>query len=91
MSPQGEHFDVVVVGSGFGGSVIAYRLAEAGRCASACWSAARPTRPARSRAARTTCARNFWDPSEGLHGHVRPVVVPRPRRAWSRAGSAAAR
>ena len=25
-----EHFDVVVVGSGFGGSVTAYRLAEAG-------------------------------------------------------------
>ena len=26
-----EHFDAVVVGSGFGGSVTAYRLAEAGR------------------------------------------------------------
>ena len=25
------HFDVVVVGSGFGGSVMAYRLAEAGK------------------------------------------------------------
>ena len=26
-----EHFDAVIVGSGFGGSVMAYRLAEAGR------------------------------------------------------------
>lgn len=26
-----EHFDAVVVGSGFGGSVTAYRFAEAGR------------------------------------------------------------
>jgi cholesterol oxidase len=25
-----EHFDAVIVGSGFGGSVTAYRLAEAG-------------------------------------------------------------
>ena len=25
------HFDAIVVGSGFGGSVMAYRLAEAGR------------------------------------------------------------
>jgi NAD(P)-binding Rossmann-like domain len=25
-----EHFDAIVVGSGFGGSVVAYRLAEAG-------------------------------------------------------------
>jgi choline dehydrogenase-like flavoprotein len=26
-----EHFDAVIVGSGFGGSVMAYRLAEAGK------------------------------------------------------------
>ena len=25
-----EHFDAVIIGSGFGGSVMAYRLAEAG-------------------------------------------------------------
>lgn len=27
--PVREHFDVVVIGSGFGGSVAAYRLADA--------------------------------------------------------------
>jgi cholesterol oxidase len=26
-----EHWDAIVVGSGFGGAVVAYRLAEAGR------------------------------------------------------------
>ena len=30
MTPAAEHFDAVVVGSGFGGAVTAYRLAEAG-------------------------------------------------------------
>jgi len=30
VTPAAEHFDAVVVGSGFGGSVTAYRLAEAG-------------------------------------------------------------
>ncbi len=30
-APTPEHFDAVVVGSGFGGSVLAYRLAEAGK------------------------------------------------------------
>ena len=31
MTATAEHFDAVVVGSGFGGSVSAYRLAEAGQ------------------------------------------------------------
>ena len=30
MDNDTAHFDAVIVGSGFGGSVIAYRLAEAG-------------------------------------------------------------
>ncbi len=62
-----EHFDVVVVGSGFGGSVIAYRLAEAKR--SVCLlergkaypPGSFPRTPHRMK-------QNFWDPSEGLHG-----------------------
>ena len=30
MNPRREHFDAIIVGSGFGGSVMAWRLAEAG-------------------------------------------------------------
>ena len=51
------HYDAIVVGSGFGGSVTAYRLAEAGTPGAASSSAAAPTRRARSRAARTARAR----------------------------------
>ena len=45
-----EHFDAVIIGSGFGGSVSALRLAEAGR--SVCLlERARPTPRGPSRAA----------------------------------------
>lgn len=60
-------FDVVIVGSGFGGSVNAYRLAEAGQrvCVlergKAYPQGSFPRTPA-------GLARNLWDPSEGLHG-----------------------
>ncbi len=62
-----EHFDAVVVGSGFGGSVTAYRLAEAGM--SVCLLERGKAYPPDSfpRSPRLT-GRNFWDPSEGLHG-----------------------
>lgn len=62
-----EHFDAIVVGSGFGGSVTAYRLAEAGKkvCLLERGKAYPPQSFARSPA---EMSRNFWDPSEGLHG-----------------------
>jgi cholesterol oxidase len=62
-----EHFDAVVVGSGFGGSVSAYRLAEAGMrvCLLERGKAYPPGSFARSPWA---MSRNVWDPSEGLHG-----------------------
>ena len=62
-----EHFDAVVVGSGFGGSVAAFRLAEAGMrvCLLERGKAYPPGSFPRSPAA---MGRNLWDPSEGLHG-----------------------
>ncbi len=64
-----SHFDAIVIGSGFGGAVTAYRLAEAGK--SVCilergkaWAPGSfPRTPAESRAA-------LWDPGGGLHGLI---------------------
>jgi hypothetical protein len=67
MSSDDDHFDAVVVGSGFGGSVTAYRLAEAGKRVLLLERGRRyppgsfPRSPYRFR-------RAFWDPSEGLYG-----------------------
>jgi cholesterol oxidase len=61
------HYDAVVVGSGFGGSVMAYRLAEAKQRVLVLERGQRyppgsfPRSPYRMKS-------NFWDPSEGLHG-----------------------
>lgn len=65
--PQVERFDAVVVGSGFGGSVAAYRLAAAGK--KVCLLERGKAYPPGSfpRTPRDM-ARNFWDPSEGRHG-----------------------
>ena len=64
--PQ-EQFDVVVVGSGFGGSVMTYRLAEAGM--SVCLlERGKPYPPGAFARSPWETARNFWDPSEGMHG-----------------------
>lgn len=67
MNPRREHFDAIIVGSGFGGSVMAWRLAEAGLrvCVLERGKAYPPGSFARSPYA---MRRNFWDPSEGLHG-----------------------
>lgn len=65
--PGDSHFDAVVVGSGFGGSVSAYRLAQAGRrvCVLERGKAYPPgSFPRRPRA----MAANFWDPSNGRYG-----------------------
>jgi cholesterol oxidase len=62
-----SHFDAIVVGSGFGGSVMAYRLAEARKRVLLLERGRRfppgsfPRSPYRFR-------RAFWDPSEGLYG-----------------------
>jgi cholesterol oxidase len=64
---QDAHFDAVVVGSGFGGSVTAYRLAESGM--SVCvLERGKPYPPGSFARSPWEMARNFWDPSEGLHG-----------------------
>ena len=62
-----QHYDAIVVGSGFGGSVTTYRLAEAGERVlllergRAYPPGSFPRSPYRLR-------RAFWDPSEGLFG-----------------------
>jgi cholesterol oxidase len=61
------HYDAVVVGSGFGGSVTTYRLAEAGM--SVCLlERGKPWPPGSFPRSPWQVARNFWDPSEGMHG-----------------------
>jgi cholesterol oxidase len=62
-----EHFDAVIVGSGFGGSVMAYRLAEAGL--RVCLLERGKSFPPHSFPRAPYKVRdNFWDPSEGRYG-----------------------
>jgi cholesterol oxidase len=61
------HFDAVIIGSGFGGSVMAYRLAEAGL--KVCLLERGKAYPPFSFPRAPYKVRdNFWDPSEGLYG-----------------------
>ena len=62
-----KHFDAVIIGSGFGGSVMAYRLAEAGL--RVCLLERGKAFPPHS-FPRTPYKlhSNFWDPSDGLYG-----------------------
>jgi cholesterol oxidase len=76
-----ETVDVVVVGSGFGGSVTACRVAEAGYDV-LLLERGRRYPPGSFPRSPSALARNLWDPSEGLHGlfdvwsfrHIEAVV-----------------
>src|SRR5262245_55995736 len=74
-----EHFDAIVIGSGFGGSGMAYRLAEAKMkvCLLERGHAYPPHSFPRSP---YKLKRNFWDPSAGLYGML---------NVWSFKGSGA--
>jgi cholesterol oxidase len=62
-----EHVDAVVVGSGFGGSVSAYRLAEAGLSV-VLLERGQPYAPGSFARSPSEMSKAFWDPREGLYG-----------------------
>src|SRR5436190_2343709 len=64
-----ERFQVVVVGSGFGGSVTAYRLAEAGLRVCLLERGKRYP-PGSFPRTPYEFTQAFWDPSEGLYGLI---------------------
>ncbi|HKY45453.1 MAG TPA: GMC family oxidoreductase [Pyrinomonadaceae bacterium] len=64
---QNDRFDAVIIGSGFGGAVMAYRLAEAGLRV-CLLERGKPYPPHSFARAPYDLNKNFWDPSSGLFG-----------------------
>lgn len=62
-----EHFDAVIIGSGFGGSVMAYKLADAGLRV-CLLERGKPYPPNSFARTPIQMRNNFWDPSKGLYG-----------------------
>jgi cholesterol oxidase len=62
-----DHYDAIVVGSGFGGSVTAYRLAAAGKRVLVL-ERGRPYPPGGFTRSPYRARESFWDPSRGLTG-----------------------
>jgi cholesterol oxidase len=62
-----SHFDAIIVGSGFGGSVTAYRLAEAGKRVLVL-ERGRPYPPGAFTRSPYRARESFWDPEHGLTG-----------------------
>jgi cholesterol oxidase len=62
-----EHFDCIVVGSGFGGAVTAQRVAEAGKRVLVL-ERGKPYPPGSFPRSPVGFRSNLWDPSEGLQG-----------------------
>jgi cholesterol oxidase len=62
-----KHFNAIIIGSGFGGSVMAYRLAQAGLTV-CLLERGKPYPPHSFPRAPFKLRNNFWDPSEGLYG-----------------------